>query len=71
MRQGPDIGSQYRSSIFYFTKTQKEIADKIILGLKKENVAVVTSVVPASVFYIAEDYHRDYCNKTGRLPCHS
>jgi len=71
MRQGPDIGSQYRSSIFYFTETQKEIADTIVAQLKKQGVKVVTTVVPASYFYPAEDYHQDYFIKTGKAPtCH-
>ncbi len=69
MRQGPDIGSQYRSAIFYFTKTEKEINDNIILRLKGTGLDIVTILEPASVFYAAEDYHQDYCNKTGRLPC--
>jgi peptide methionine sulfoxide reductase msrA/msrB len=71
MRQGPDIGSQYRSAIFYFTKTQKEIAVNIIDSLKTKGLKVVTEVKPASVFYKAEEYHQDYCTKTGRAPsCH-
>lgn len=71
MRQGPDVGSQYRSSIFYLTETQKEIADNIVSNLKNGGLKVVTTVVPASQFYLAEDYHQDYCNKTGRAPsCH-
>lgn len=71
MRQGPDIGSQYRSAIFYLTLAQKEIADSIIANLKKQGVKVVTIVQPASVFYVAEEYHQDYCTKTGRPPsCH-
>lgn len=69
MRQGPDIGSQYRSAIFYFTKTEKEINDNIILRLKGTGLDIVTILKPATVFYAAEDYHQDYCNKTGRLPC--
>jgi len=69
MRQGPDIGSQYRSAIFYFTKTEKEINDNIILRLKGTGLDIVTILEPATVFYAAEDYHQDYCNKTGRLPC--
>lgn len=69
MQQGPDIGSQYRSSIFYFTKTEKEISDNIKLRLKGTGLDIVTIIEPATVFYVAEDYHQDYCNKTGRLPC--
>jgi len=71
MRQGPDIGSQYRSAIFYLTETQKEIAISIIDKLKKTGLNVVTSVQPASLFYQAEEYHQDYFKKTGRSPsCH-
>lgn len=71
MRQGPDIGSQYRSAIFYLTLAQKEIADSIIENLKKQGSKVVTIIQPASVFYVAEEYHQDYCTKTGRPPsCH-
>ena len=69
MRQGPDVGSQYRSSIFYFTKTENEINDNIILRLKGTGLDIVTTSKPATVFYAAEDYHQDYCSKTGRLPC--
>lgn len=71
MRQGPDIGSQYRSAIFYLTLAQKEIADSIIENLKKQGSKVVTIIQPASVFYVAEEYHQDYCTKIGRPPsCH-
>jgi len=71
MRQGADIGSQYRSSIFYLTHAQKESADKIIKNLKSKGINIVTEVVPASMFYLAEEYHQNYCIKTGRKPCHS
>lgn len=71
MQQGPDIGEQYRSAIFYLTETQKEIAAKIIENLKKSGSKIVTLLEPASYFYEAEEYHQDYCNKTGRTPsCH-
>lgn len=71
MRQGPDIGEQYRSSIFYLTKNQKQIAEELILTLKKQGLSVVTEVMPASLFYPAETYHQDYYNKTGKKPyCH-
>lgn len=71
MGQGPDVGSQYRSSIFYLTKTQKEIADKMIAELQNNEVKAVTLIEPASYFYPAEEYHQNYCQKTGRYPsCH-
>ncbi len=70
-RQGPDIGFQYRSAIFYTTDTQKAIANRLIAYLKAKGVAVVTTVQPFSVFWPAEDYHQDYYDKSGGLPyCH-
>jgi peptide methionine sulfoxide reductase msrA/msrB len=70
--QGPDIGSQYLSRIFYFSDAQKEVAEKTIRYLeerKKYNVA--TKVMPAVEFYDAEDYHQDYYDKKGSTPyCH-
>lgn len=71
-RQGPDIGNQYRSAIFYLTKEQKEIAQKLIQKLKGLGVDVVTELRPAGSFYYAEDYHQKYYEKTGGNPyCHS
>lgn len=71
MRQGPDIGDQYRSAIFYLTETQKEIAAKIMENLKNSGLKLVTLLEPASYFYMAEEHHQDYYNKTGRTPsCH-
>lgn len=70
-RQGPDIGSQYRSAIFYLTQEQKEIAESLIQVLEKQGMKVATEVVPAGPFYPAETYHQDYYNKTGKQPyCH-
>lgn len=69
--QGPDIGDQYRSAIFYFTEAQKKIAESLIEVLKRLGMQVVTEVVPASIFYPAEEYHQDYYQKTHHQPyCH-
>jgi peptide methionine sulfoxide reductase msrA/msrB len=70
-RQGPDIGYQYRSAIFYTDQHQKQIAENLITQLKKKGLKVVTSVEPAKEFWPAEDYHQDYYDKTGGVPyCH-
>lgn len=69
--QGPDIGEQYRSEIFYFDSNQKQIAEKLINILKDKGYKVVTKLTKATKFYNAEDYHQDYYNKTGGSPyCH-
>jgi peptide methionine sulfoxide reductase msrA/msrB len=71
MRQGPDIGPQYRSSIFYLTDHQKQTAIQLIAELKKQGLNVATEVRPAPLFYPAEDYHQHYYDKTGQTPyCH-
>ena len=62
-RQGPDVGSQYRSEIFYSTPDQKRIAEAYIAQLDQEKVfprPIVTEVTPLKAFYRAEDYHQDY-----------
>ena len=70
-RQGPDVGDQYRSAIFYFTDEQKNIALKLrdILSAQFE-MPIVTEITPAQVFYVAEEYHQKYTQKTGRGMCH-
>lgn len=62
-RQGADVGTQYRSVIFYSSLKQKTIAEELITALNKEKVyssKIVTEVSSLGVFYIAEDYHQDY-----------
>ena len=62
-RQGPDEGTQYRSSIFYVTDDQKQIAEAYIAQLERATVfprPIVTQVVPLKAFYPAEAYHQDY-----------
>ncbi len=65
-RQGADVGTQYRSSIFYNSPQQKETAQKLIEELAKEEIwstPIVTEVVPLKIFYNAETYHKDYYKK--------
>jgi peptide-methionine (S)-S-oxide reductase len=62
-RQGADVGSQYRSAIYYHSPEQEQAAREIIAALAKENVfgrPIVTEVEPAGEFYPAEGYHQDY-----------
>ena len=72
-RQGPDIGSQYRSIIFYHTPEQESIAKKSKQELYDSNKfqnKIVTEIVPASTFYPAEDYHQKYYQKIGGGSCY-
>lgn len=67
-RQGPDVGIQYRSAIFYHDETQKEIAEKSKRNLDesgKFDNPIVTEIVPAPTFYKAEEYHQKYFKKHG------
>ena len=72
-RQGPDIGSQYRSTIFYHNPEQEKIARKSKQQLDDSNSfqnKIVTEIVPAATFYQAEDYHQKYYQKTGGGSCY-
>lgn len=65
-RQGADVGTQYRSVIFYNNKTQKIVAEKVIVSLNKQKIwenPIVTDVKPLELFYFAEEYHKEYYKK--------
>jgi len=68
--QGPDIGEQYKSVIFYTNERQRQVAERIKDQLS-QNYRVTTQIKKASDFWLAEDYHQDYYAKTGKTPyCH-
>lgn len=73
-RQGPDVGEQYRSGIWYTSEQQRREAEAYIAELERSGryrgKRIVTQVEPARTFYPAEDYHQDYIAKTGRA-CHA
>eukprot|EP00002_Diphylleia_rotans_P033050 TRINITY_DN699_c0_g1_i9.p1 TRINITY_DN699_c0_g1~~TRINITY_DN699_c0_g1_i9.p1 ORF type:complete len:158 (+),score=23.33 TRINITY_DN699_c0_g1_i9:67-540(+) len=70
-RQGPDMGSQYRSAIFYHSDEQKAEAEASVQQAQKMfKRPIVTQIVPAATFYPAEDYHQKYLLKRGRDFCH-
>ncbi len=65
-RQGADVGTQYRSEIFYHNATQKQISEDYIALMTSENTfgkPIVTKISAASIFYAAEDYHQNYYNQ--------
>lgn len=71
-RQGPDVGSQYRSAVFYHHVEQRDEALETINKLDKEHrfkASIVTEVVPATPFYRAEEYHQRYYKKNGLAGC--
>jgi peptide methionine sulfoxide reductase msrA/msrB len=70
--QGPDIGDQYRSEIFYLNEDQEKTAENDLDILRVKGYNIATKVTKASEFYPAEDYHQDYYFKNGKLPyCHA
>jgi peptide-methionine (S)-S-oxide reductase len=67
-RQGNDVGTQYRSAIFYHSEEQKQAAGEVIAELSKQGLfgrKIVTEVTPASQFHVAEDYHQEYFARVG------
>ncbi|MCF6776106.1 bifunctional methionine sulfoxide reductase B/A protein [Thiotrichales bacterium 19X7-9] len=69
--QGPDIGDQYKSVIFYFNEIQRQTAEDLLNILSNKGLNIATELVEATVFWPAEDYHQEYYIKTGKTPyCH-
>jgi peptide-methionine (S)-S-oxide reductase len=72
-RQGPDVGSQYRSVIFYTSPAQRELAQASLAAQQASGQyrrPIVTAIEPASTFYPAEEYHQQYLEKRGLASCH-
>lgn len=71
-RQGPDIGDQYRSEIFYKNEEQRKVAEKYLSLLRDRGLKVATQITRATEFYPAEEYHQDYYFRNGKIPyCHA
>jgi methionine-S-sulfoxide reductase len=73
-RQGPDVGTQYRSAIFYHDDRQKKAAEKSKEEFDRSGSYInkaTTQIIPASPFYKAEEYHQDYFEKQGGGSCHA
>jgi len=70
--QGPDIGTQYLSVVFYNDVKEKAEVEKLVSILSKKGYKVATTIKKADTFYAAEGYHQDYYKRSGKLPyCHS
>ena len=70
-RQGADVGTQYRSAIFYHDEKQRTVAEAVIQRIEAEAIwdgPIVTEVTPLEVFYKAEDYHQEYYRRNGGQP---
>ena len=70
-RQGNDVGTQYRSVIFYHSAEQKTVAENVIATLTKDKIfdrPIVTEVVPGGLFYVAENYHQEYFARNPSQP---
>ncbi|XP_057466361.1 peptide methionine sulfoxide reductase-like [Actinidia eriantha] len=70
-RQGGDVGTQYRSGVYYYNKEQARLAQESMEAKQKEigNKKIVTEILPAKTFYRAEEYHQQYLEKGGRQGC--
>jgi len=69
--QGPDIGNQYLSAIFYTEDSEREVAQGLIKILEGKGMSIATQLLPKAEFWKAEDYHQDYYQKNGQSPyCH-
>lgn len=70
-RQGPDIGAQYRSVLFYNSEHERTVAERLITRLRQKGFNIATQLQAAQPFYRAESYHQDYYERKGTLPyCH-
>lgn len=72
-RQGPDVGENYRSAVFYMDNKQKATAEAIVKTLNESNKftkSIVTTLEEAAAFWPAEDYHQKFTERTGRGMCH-
>jgi peptide-methionine (S)-S-oxide reductase len=70
-RQGADVGTQYRSAIFYHSPEQRKTATAVVASLEEEEVwadPIVTEITPFQAFYAAEDYHEDYFRRNPDQP---
>jgi peptide-methionine (S)-S-oxide reductase len=70
-RQGADVGTQYRSAIYYHSEEQRQVAEETIQEIEAEKIwdnPIVTEVTPVSEFYIAEDYHQEYYRNNSYQP---
>ncbi len=71
-RQGPDVGTQYRSVIFYHDDTQRDAAERSrdeLAASGRFPRPIVTQIVPATTFWLAEEYHQQYLEKRGQAHC--
>lgn len=71
-RQGPDVGTQYRSAVFVKDEEQRKVTETLVRKLIDQGLQVVTEINESAEFYVAEDYHQDYYDNKGGTPyCHS